>query len=96
MRIDDARHADTLLARIPSLPRAALERVAQMLIDHLDEIDGDPDREYDGDELDGTAGEDDFYPHSNWLDAPGCPIADPDSAVDDQAGAPRSEENCYA
>ena len=64
------------------------------LIAFLDELGGDPDTEPNGDELDGTAGEDDFYPHSNWLAQPGCPISDPDVCSagdhgDGQATAPR-------
>ena len=47
----------------------------------LDTLGGDPDCEADGDELDGNASEDDFMHHSGL--GPGCPIADPDTAVDD-------------
>ena len=46
-------------------------------IDVLDLAEPDSDLEPDGDELDGTAAEDDFYAHSKWLGEPGCPIADP-------------------
>lgn len=92
----DMGHPATLLAQIPSLPRAALARLATQLIDRLDDIDGDLDLEFNGDEVDGTAGEDDFYPHSNWLGAPGCPIADPDTAVDDHPSSPGSQETRYA
>ena len=49
-------------------------------------MDGDPDVELNGDELDGTRGEDDFCDHNaNWLGQPGCPVSDPDCAVDDMA-----------
>lgn len=53
-----------LLAAIPSLPRPILERLTQRLIDHLDEIDGDPDLE------DGDPGEPDArnLPRSTWRD----------------------------
>ena len=63
------------------------------LIAFLDDLGGDPDIESNGDELDGTAGEDDFYPHSNWLAQPGCPISDPDacSAGDDGDWLPGSD-----
>ena len=62
---------------LPAAPREAVERTIQAAIDALDLIDGDPDTERNGDELDGSAGEDDFWPHSNWQGHPGCPIADP-------------------
>jgi hypothetical protein len=68
---------DQLLAMIPSLPRAALNRLVERAIDHMDEHDGNPDVELNGDELDGSPAEDDFYPHTvRWGEA-GCPIADP-------------------
>ncbi|WP_260598881.1 hypothetical protein [Sphingomonas endolithica] len=45
----------------------------------MDEIDGDPDFELHGDELDGSMGEDDFHSqNSSWLGYPG----DPDDAED--------------
>jgi hypothetical protein len=48
------------------------------MIDRMDEIDGDLDLELNGDELDGSPAEDDFYDHSeNWLRHPGCPVSDP-------------------
>ena len=73
-----------MFAVIPSLPRAELARITERLIDRMDELDGDPD-EADGDELDGTAGEDDFDDHiANWLGFPGCPISDPGEDGDDQ------------
>ena len=51
------------------------------MIDRMDELDGDPDMELVGDELDGTGGEDDFYPHSNWRGMPGCSVSDPDCCL---------------
>jgi len=43
------------------------------------------DKEPNGDELDGSGAEDDFVDHSYSFRAePGCPISDPDMAVDDQ------------
>lgn len=69
---------DLLLSAIPSLPRPALERLTARMIDALDTMDGDTDVEANGDELDGTGGEDDFYPH--WQDHGyqiGCPVSDP-------------------
>lgn len=70
---------------LPKLTRHELEAVTERLIEYLDTLDPDPDVESNGDELDGTAGEDDFYPHSyRWKAEPGCPISDPDCAIDDQ------------
>ncbi|MEJ7926371.1 hypothetical protein WG908_06310 [Sphingobium sp. AN641] len=78
-----------MLAVIPSLPRPALARLVQHAIDRIDNIDGDPDVEPDGEELDGLLGEDDFHPQNAlWLGYAGCPIADPDE--DD------SEDRCMA
>ena len=78
VRGDDVATAAQLLASIPSLPRAELSRLTERLIDRMDELDGDPDIEVNGDELDGTGGEDDFIDHSaNWLGYAGCPVSDP-------------------
>jgi hypothetical protein len=66
---------DVLLSSIPSLPRPALDRLAQRAIDRLDELDGDPDLELNGDEQDHNFAEDDFCDH-RW-DGPGCPVSDP-------------------
>lgn len=73
--------ADIALSLIPSLPRPTLERLAQLLIDGLDDMDGDSDVEESGDERDGGNAEDDFGIMPNWLQGPGCPIADPDEEV---------------
>lgn len=59
------------------LNRDDLEEIAEVAIAQLDVRDGDVDVEVNGDELDGTAGEDDFYPHGNWMAEPGCPVSDP-------------------
>lgn len=70
--------ADIALSLIPSLPRATLERLAQSIIDHLDETDGDTDVEANGDEGDYTGSEDDCCPI--WASGTdlgaGCPYAD--------------------
>ncbi len=58
--------------------------VCEQLVETLDVVAGDPDLEPDGDELDGNGSEDDFMDHPTHL-GPGCPIADPDAAVDDSA-----------
>jgi hypothetical protein len=70
--------ADIALSIIPSLPRAQLERLAQQIIDLLDDLDPDTDLEPNGDEQDGGRAEDDFGVDGNWLLGPGCPIADPE------------------
>lgn len=70
--------ADIALSLIPSLPRPMLERLAQSIIDRLDDMDGDTDVEPNGDELDGNRSEDDFMDHGGeWVQEAGCPIADP-------------------
>lgn len=74
-----------ILAAIPPMPRPALARLVQQAIDRMDDLDGDPDLGPNGDELDGSMGEDDFHPqNANWLGYAGCPIADPeeDDSVD--------------
>jgi len=48
-RPSDAASPAKLFASIPSLPRSALSRLTHAMIDHMDEIDGDPEAE-DGDE----------------------------------------------
>lgn len=70
--------ADLALSLIPSLPRPMLERLAQRIIDHLDDTDGDIDVEANGDEGDCTRSEDDCCPvWANGTDmGAGCPFAD--------------------
>ncbi|SNT06209.1 hypothetical protein SAMN06295912_13545 [Sphingomonas laterariae] len=84
-----------------NLDRHRLEGVAEMAISLLDAIDGDPDIEPNGDELDGTAAEDDFVDQNwAWRCEPGCPVADPDCDVGvllprygtDQTAGPVNEE----
>ena len=55
--------------------------VCEQLVETLDVVAGDPDLEPNGDEQDGNRAEDDFCYHGG--NGPGCPIADPDAAVDD-------------
>ena len=70
---------DLLLSTIPSLPRPLLARLTERLVERLDELDGDADdNNANGDELDGSNAEDDWWPHSHWNAGPGCPIADGD------------------
>lgn len=61
--------------------RDKLSGFIEVAIGLLDFADGDPDFEPNGDELDANAAEDDFMAHK--ADGPGCPIADPDKAIDD-------------
>jgi hypothetical protein len=42
-----------VLSSIPSFPRPVIERLIARMIDHLDERDGDTDREPDNDNEDG-------------------------------------------
>lgn len=67
------------LAIIPTLPRPVLDRLTQRMIDRLDEIDGDTDREGNGDEQDGINAEDEALnlPWYVVANGPGCPIGDP-------------------
>lgn len=44
-RPNDPRYETALLARIPGFPRATLARLTELLIDRMDEIDGDRDFE---------------------------------------------------
>ncbi len=69
---------EAMLTVLPSLPRPALARLVQRVIDRMDDMDGDPDLDWNGDELDGSMGEDDFHPQiANWQGFPGCPVSDP-------------------
>lgn len=82
------------LAVIPTLPRPLLDRLTARMIERLDELAGDTDVEPNGDELDGTLGEDEFKrPGCNtgiW-GGPGCPISEPDVGQDD-FGEPDNED----
>jgi hypothetical protein len=62
-------------------PRAIGLAIDALMI-RLDEIGGDADLDANGDELDGTGGEDDFCDHG-YNYAAGCPVSDPDASVDD-------------
>jgi len=91
VRPNDLGSAAMLFAAIPSLPRAELTRLTERMIDRMDEMDGNTDVELNGDEADGSLGEDDFHDHSaNWLGYPGCPISDPGEDEHD-----REQEQAY-
>jgi hypothetical protein len=62
--------------------RERLSGFIEVAIGLLDVMEGDPDVEANGDELDGAPAEDDFWPHSNWKDAAGCPVSDPEEDDD--------------
>ena len=56
-----------------------LARLVERAIECLDDLDGDPDVELNGDETDHSGGEDDcdqLYADDIYMGA-GCPIADP-------------------
>jgi hypothetical protein len=58
------------------LDRGQIGAMIEALVDLLDIIDGDPDLEPDGDELDGCdLAEDEFQQH--LARGPGCPLSDP-------------------
>ena len=50
LRPDDLASVSTMFATIPSLPRAELARLTTRMIDRMDEIDGDPDAEFTGED----------------------------------------------
>ena len=71
--------ADMALSLIPSLPRHQLERLVQRLIEGLDDMDSSGDLEPE--DSDHSGSEDDFW--RTIQDGPGCPIADPDSGIEE-------------
>jgi hypothetical protein len=64
--------------------REDIEAAVEALLARLDEIDGDPDVERNGDELDGDISEDEFMYHGH--DGPGCPVSDPGGDTLDEHG----------
>jgi len=69
---------DLALNIIPSLPRPLLSRLVARMIDRLDELDGIPGLEPNGDEFDHGGSEDDCDPTLDRLRnlGPGCPVAE--------------------
>ena len=63
--------------------RDELGNAIEVLVELLDAWDGDADVELNGDELDGTAAEDDYGHNGDWRGGAGCVISDPDAAADD-------------
>jgi hypothetical protein len=88
---DRLRSAPVLLAderleleRARALAIRCIEAATAELIETLDALH-DPDVEANGDELDGSGSpEEDFGHHWDGIGSgPGCPLSDPDYAVDD-------------
>lgn len=71
-------------AQTNPLSRESIEAAVETLVALLDLVDGDPDVEGNGDELDGSgASEDEFIDHYGY--GPGCPVSDPGGgAIDDE------------
>lgn len=67
----------------PHMFRMQIETLVENLIGILDALDEADGFEADGDEFDGSLAEDDFHEANNPWGGPGCPLADPDLAVDD-------------
>lgn len=65
------------------LSRTEQEDLIERLIAHIDSMDGDSDLELNGDELDGSLGEDDFHIHDDVMRYPGCPVSDPGGQYDE-------------
>ena len=66
--------------------RPALEGFISVALDLLDLADGDADIEPNGDEVDGSMGEDDFCSHAEGgMSGIGCPLSDP-GEEDDPSG----------
>ena len=83
MRHDRISIPASIIEGLSFAPRQIVSETVAGLIDVLDRMDGDSDLEPNGDELDGTGGEEDFGIHCTTEYAAGCPIADPDCAADD-------------
>lgn len=77
--------APAVMAILDRFNRDELGNAIEVLVALLDIWDGDADIELAGDETDFTGAEDEACHHSlpGHLIGPGCPIADPDCAVDD-------------
>lgn len=70
------RRGDRYRRLVATLDRDEIEHAIEALIGFLDCKAPNPDIEANGDELDGTGGEDDFCAHSLYAAGPGCPLAD--------------------
>lgn len=76
-------HVSAVTSVLSRFDRGKLAAFVMVAIDLIDVLDGDPDLEPAGDELDGTNAEDDFNLGTRRAVGAGCPLSDPDSAVDD-------------
>ena len=70
-----------LLSAIPSLPRHALNRLVEQMIDRMDGMDGDPDFEPDGDETDQSFPEA-TGPRGHVIDGRAAPFEDDEDSHD--------------
>lgn len=77
---------------MPLLDYSDTGAVAQLAVDRLDALDGDPDLEPSGDELDGDPrAEDEFVIHPRGVGA-GCPLSDPPEANGDELDGDGAED----
>lgn len=65
------------LLELAKLEREEIEAAVETLISVLDKIDGDPDLEPNGDELDGTGSAEEDFGHFFGGKGAGCEISDP-------------------
>lgn len=76
----------------PNMFRQQIETLVENLIGILDAMDEADGFELNGDEFDGSLSEDDFHVANNPFGGPGCPLADPDFAVDDEPCDDRNDD----
>jgi hypothetical protein len=76
-RVQPVPTVAAMLTVFPVLRRTELERIAHRAIDRMDEIDGDPDLEWSGDEFDtGNSEDEQLTGHALVPAGPGCLISD--------------------
>ncbi len=76
-RVQPVPTVAAMLTAFPVLRRTELERIAHRAIDRMDEIDGDPDLEWGGDEFDtGNSEDEQLTGHALVPAGPGCLISD--------------------
>ena len=81
--------AEGAILRLLDVCNAAdIATAVDMFIERLDKLDGDPDLEPKGDEVDGVFAEDDFCTHNLVYPGAGCPVADGNCATGAGAGDP--------
>ena len=79
---------------LSTFDREQLAGFIAVAIELLDLADGDTDVEFNGDELDGSMGEDDFHPQANWDGIAGCPVSDPPEPDDEDTGIEDDPRGC--